>query len=521
MTFSENEPKYGGTFKTHIVQDAPTWDPTDPGINSYSSPFQLFYNRLLKADMSFESAFAGEDNFFKLKLEGDLAAAFEQVDELTYTFNLREGVKFHDIPPMNGRELTAEDVVFSFEAYQAPGALGQSAIFRDVDKVELLDDYTIQVSMTKPASYFLYSLVGPLVMIFSRAAYEELGDLKSAPMGSGPFILDQHEYRNLTVARKNPDYFVEGRPYMDGVEARWIPDRSALVSAYRSGQIDVFTGYGTFEEYEAIMETERGKTDVNVFQQNSGGQPNFAVNHRKSPWNDVRVRRGLSMALDRDAMVAARWKVGRWSIGLPTDWSGKHYPPAGEDFGPYFQYNPSEAKAILDEAGFPEDFEILVSSFTGAPDDQVVLAAEYWKQIGLNPTLKVVDGVAFNQQYYGKEFDIVFSGPLTGGTDLDDFGYRLMHSTVESNIYGINDPEVDRITEEVQRTFEREPREALGAELHEREFDQVNRIWATSYLLQDFKRPYVQGGYISHDVYFWANAWGLYQLADTWLDKDV
>jgi ABC-type transport system substrate-binding protein len=267
------------------------------------------------------------------------------------------------------------------------------------------------------------------------------------------------------------------------------------------------------------MSTEKGKTDVNVFQQNVGGQPHFAVNFARSPWNDVRVRRGLSMALDRDAIATARYKVGRWSMGLPTDWSARHWPPKGDEFGPYFQFNPKEAKAQLTAAGFNPEFSVLVSTTNGQPDDQVVLANEYWKQIGLKPSIKVVDQVAFNKQFYGKDYDIVFGAGLTGGTDLDDFGYRLMHTGEPGNIYGMSDPEVDKITENVQTEFQRAPREKLGEQLLQRELDQVNRIWATSYLLQDFKRPYVQGGYISHDVYFWANGWGLYALANTWLDK--
>jgi peptide/nickel transport system substrate-binding protein len=357
-------------------------------------------------------------------------------------------------------------------------------------------------------------------MIFNKKAHLAGASFKDQPMGTGPFIIDKHEFRNVTRARKNPDYFVPGRPYLDSLELYWMPDDATKLSAYRTGQIDTLLGSGAYDTYyEQIMSTERGKTDVNVFQHNSGGQPNFAMNHRLSPWKDVRVRRGLSMALDRDAIVKARYSKGRWSMGLPTDWSARHFPPKGEEFGPYFQYNPKEAKAQLDQAAFPKDFEILVSSVTGAPDDQVVLAVEYWKQIGLNPTIKVVDSVAFNQRYNSKDFGIVYSGPITGGTDLDDFGFRMLHTGQVANIQGISDPDVDRITEKVQETFDRAPREKLGEDLLQRELDQVFRVWGASQFIQDFKRPYVQGGYISHDVYFFASGWGMYTFTDTWLDK--
>lgn len=521
MTFSKNPPKAGGTLKTHIVQDATQWNPTDPAINTMSSPFQLFYNRLVKPDMSFEAAFAGKDNFFKLFLRDDLASTWEQPDELTYTFKLNPAVKFHDIAPMNGAAMTAEDVLYSFEAYKDPKAIGQAAILRDVDTVTATDDHTVVVKMKQPASYFLYSLAGPLIMIFNKKAHMENPDvMKTTPLGTGPFILDKHEYRKSTTAKKNPNYFQPNRPYLDNLELYWMPDDATKIGALRSGQIDTLLGSGAYDTYyEQIMSTERGNMDVNVFQHNSGGQPNFAMNHRNAPWNDVRVRRGLSMALDRDAIVKARFGKGRWAMGLPTDWSARHFPPKGEEFGPYFQYNPKEAKAMLDEAGMPKDFEIMISSVTGAPDDQAVLAMEYWKQIGLNPTFKVVDSVAFSQKYNSKDFNMVYSGPLTGGTDLDDFGFRMLHTGQVANIQGISDPEVDRITEAVQKTFERGPREALGEELLQRELDQVFRIWGASQFIQDFKRPYVQGSYISHDVYFFAHGWGMHTFEGVWLDK--
>src|SRR5262249_28627725 len=159
------------------------------------------------------------------------------------------------------------------------------------------DPYTVKVTMKQPAAYFLYSLAGPLALIFSRQAHERQGGLKNAkPTGTGPFIIEKHEFRNVLQVRKNPEYFVPGKPDLDGAEFRWIPDRAALIAAYRTGQIDVFTGTGSFDEFEQVMKTERGKTDVNVFQHNTGGQPYFGVYHTKPPFNDVRVRRAMSMA---------------------------------------------------------------------------------------------------------------------------------------------------------------------------------------------------------------------------------
>ena len=384
MTFSKNAPKSGGIFRTSTVQDGPSWDPTEPGgINA--SLMQLFFNRLVKADMSWSSAFANKRNFFKLVLTGDLADRFEQPDPLTYTFHFPAGIKFQNVEPTNGHEMTTDDVKFSMEAYRAPGQTNKVGIFRDVDTVQAVDKYTLKITMKRPAAYFLYSLAGPLPLVFSRQAYEKQGGLaNSKPTGTGPFILDRHDFRSLTTAHKNPDYFVKGRPYLDGVEFHWIPDRAALVAAYRAGNIDAFINSDTWEVLEDVLRTEQGKTDVNVFQQNSAGQASFGADHTKPPFNDVRVRRAVAMALDRDAMVKARYKIGRWSVQFPTDWSGQDYPSIPSQYGPYYQYNVGEAKKMLAAAGASDlAFTLWAGSVTGQPDDQIALAMEYWKQLGL------------------------------------------------------------------------------------------------------------------------------------------
>jgi ABC-type transport system substrate-binding protein len=282
------------------------------------------------------------------------------------------------------------------------------------------------------------------------------------------------------------------------------------------------TGNDSWEIFENVMRTEQGKTDVNVFQQNSAGQPHFGVYQDKPPFNDIRVRRAAAMALDRDAIVKARYKIGRWSVAFPTDWSGQDYPSTPSQFGPFYQYNPDEAKKLLSAAGASDlAFTLWAGSATGQPDDQIALAMEYWRQIGMKPTLKLLDIVAFAQAQISHQVDgIAWSstGSTILGTDLDDLTYRLEHTGEANNLYGIGDPQLDSLMEAQQKEFDRTKREQLGSQILNRDFDQVHRIWAASFLGKDFKRPYVQN-YVSHDVYFYANAWGSYQLADTWLDK--
>ena len=186
MTFSKNPPKYGGTFRTQTVGDGPNLDPNDPtGVNQ--SFLQLFFNRLVRADMTFTTAFQGKENFLKLLLANDLAAKYEQPDPLTYTFQLNQGVKFHNVEPTNGHEFTTADVTFALDQYRQPSATNEVGILRDIDKVEAIDKYNLKITMKRPAAYFLYSLAGPAIHVLAPG-------LRKA---GGPAELEPDPHRSL------------------------------------------------------------------------------------------------------------------------------------------------------------------------------------------------------------------------------------------------------------------------------------------------------------------------------------
>ena len=138
----------------------------------------------------------------------------------------------------------------------------------------------------------------------------------------------------------------------------------------------------------------------------------------------------------------------------------------------------------------------------------------------MNPQVKTLDLIAFNQLLTSRQFEgVAFGQSITGGaTDLDDYSFGVAHSGAPNNLYGVADSEMDRLTEAQQREFDRSKREQLGANILKREFDQVNRIWTVTSFAEDFKRPYVQN-FVSHEVYVFASLWALYELANVWFDK--
>ena len=179
-------------------------------------------------------------------------------------------------------------------------------------------------------------------------------------------MFDKHEYRKQHEAKRNPDYFVPKRPTWitsSCTGCRMTPRNSA---ALRSGQIDTLLWQRRIRHLlRSIMSTERGNMDVNVFQHNAGGQPNFAVNHRLSPWNDVRSAGGSRWP----STVTRSWKrafnKGRWADGAPHPLVRASLSAERRRVRSVLPVQPEGSKGQLDQAGFPKDFEILISSRHG------------------------------------------------------------------------------------------------------------------------------------------------------------
>src|SRR5437667_691302 len=222
---STKPPKRGG-----VLTRASAWDPPviDPRLTQSIGLFQfagLTSSRLVRY------AFPGEaSGTSDLSLKGDLAESWSSsADNRMWTFKLRQGVKWHNVPPLKGRELVAADVKYCFEAYAKEGV--QAFNFREIEGMETPDKHTLRVHLQSPNVLFPQNLAEPITVIFAREVLEEDGDLKKRMIGTGPYMLKEHTRKVRIVLTRNPDYYDKSRPYVDEYVMLSTPDTATRVAA--------------------------------------------------------------------------------------------------------------------------------------------------------------------------------------------------------------------------------------------------------------------------------------------------
>jgi peptide/nickel transport system substrate-binding protein len=410
-----------------------------------------------------------------------LAEGWRYTDPTTIEVSLRKGVKFHNKPPVNGRELVADDVLFSFQRLFANGLFPD--ISSKIERTETVDKHSVRIKTKEPM---------PLLPALFFGAYEntimarEAGGAKSkfdtidTAIGTGPFILTEYTPGVGHVAKRNPDYWLPGRPYLDEVRMPIMRDRNTVVAAMQVGKLD-------YVEELSISFQERiasGRPSTQFLPCVNANPHVIVMNHTVRPFDDVRVRRAISMAVDREGFVKGLFRGAGTVIVTTAPFVEGALTPA--DLPPevrkYLEYNPTEAKRLLAEAGFPNGFslEIFGGLHYGAPfDDQVVALPGMLKAIGINATLKVAGLAEYSQAVaswgYGAMGNIrsgITSGPII------EQGLADYHSNQHpsNNRAAMKDPEYDALVERMLRSVDLRERLSLARQLQIRFVEQSHGV---------------------------------------------
>jgi peptide/nickel transport system substrate-binding protein len=503
--------------KGGVLTRASAWDPPviDPRLTQSVGTFQfvgLTSNRLVRYAFSDEVTGVSD-----LSLKGDLAESWTaSPDNRVWTFKLRQGVKWHNLPPVNGREFVAEDVKYCFEQYAKEGF--QAFNFQEIEATETPDKYTVRVHLKTPNVFFPQNLAEPVAVMFPKEVMEQDGDLKKRLIGTGPYMLKEHTRKVRIVLQRNPDYWDKGRPYIDEYIILSTPDAATRLAAFRTGQAD-FIWVASPSEVEVLRKTNPNAV-VQAFH-NTLAPFGVALAQDKPPFNDVRVRRAICMAIDRQKMVDTVFEGhGIIGWGVPYVYY-QDTPPTAKDFGPWWQYKPAEAKKLLTEAGHGKGFETTLFYYEYFPQmtsEVQLVQQELKKNLNIDIKITKLDYTTYYGRYVEGKWEGMSWGFQSGhAIGVDERTYQYMHSKSTKNFFRVNDPVIDELTTKLRRTPDRAEQRAITKKIVDREYDQALRLWMpydNGFLVF---QPHMRNA--ASPALRRTDGYGSPTLARTWLDK--
>ncbi len=487
-------PKMGGVLNT-VGEDFTDFDLVYQGKTIENArDHGLVYERLL----AFKKG-PGVD-FVSQILEPQLAERWEvSADARTFTYYLRKGVKYANIAPVNGRELTSADVKWSLEYYSRSGEFADkkypvsqmAAQYEGLDGIDTPDSYTVRVRFKEPFAPFLNYSASQWMPIVAKETFR--ADMNppriNTLVGTGPYIYDLAETQKDSrfVFSKNPTYWGgPNKPYLEKIRRLIIPDTSTQAAAFQTKQIDILTT----PDMTAADEIRKNNPQAGTVDALDTLQLGLMTSQKRGgPLTDIRVRRAVSLALDRDEFNKLSLGRGIWALtgsfpGLFTD----------AETRAMLRTDVNEAKRLLAEAGYPNGvtFEFLPSN--AVPDARNVLAQSQLKRAGIEVNFMNLPREQNRAKLYAGDFD--FFG-LNGGSgalgdadfDAQQFSY---YSTSLQNWSKINDPELDKLLLAQRREIAPEKRRDAQRAVVRRINDQA---WNPGWMFAPkttFWQPYVK-----------------------------
>ena len=448
-------PKRGGRYQTYVVVDPTSLDPyanlsyTVKGFAAY------VYSRLFRIDA--QPGTPPED----AGLVADLAESAESPDGMTWTVKLKPGAKFQNIAPVNGREITSEDVLFSFGRLTAPESPGGTLVPKGMT-LSAVDDHTLQFTVPAPSPTMLDFLADANLLWIMPKESDGGFDPIQTPIGSGPWILENYDAAAKMTYKANPDYFVEGLPYMDGIDVSIIPEYANYKAQFDAGNIDGFTPAAN-----DVLSMKSQHADLQwlgaislgllfVFFSGEDQDPN-------APWRDERYRQAVSHAIDRDGLFELIYNYTKlveggfemssdWNNILPRGYGSRAWlDPKSAAQGPsakFFNYDPAEARKLLEAVGGSDQPFTYQYTGNGYGANFVTYAeaiGNWLSEVGLKPQTETQD---YSSQYITQTFRGNFHGLTTGlQTPFPEPGswVNRMFGDDPANGSRVHDPKIDEL----------------------------------------------------------------------------
>lgn len=483
------EPKPGGTLIYGLSTDPSNFEPHFSTGAASTSVKLMCYSTLLTHDA-------------ENKLIGDLAEEFGWLDDSIYQVKIRQGVTFHD-----GSDMTVDDVVFSFNRIMDPATGATNAsYFQEVTEIAAVDDTTVNFTFTKPFAAFPYILASTNSYIVSQAWIESGVDPKVEMMGTGPFIFKERVPGVSVTLEKNPNYFIEGLPYLDGIVYQPMADDTTRVTALRSNSVD-FVDYVPYTQMDIIAD------DPNlVFMSDDvTGFGWIGFNHELDPVSDVKLRQAIAHGMNRETMVSTAFSghgspitgglIPKGMIGYSEDLEGTYT-------GDY-----EKSKSLLNEAGLsPLDVGMVSTSTYSVIQRPAEAAQAELKNADINVDLELQEWLTFRQTVADGTFPTHAWGTSFGYGD-PDWLWNYMHSTGNSSKwFRFANDEMDALLEEGRFSTDEALRNEIYHDAQALAIDLVPWIYSIRRTQGEAMQSYVKG-------YTHLESWTPITMREIWLDK--
>ena len=516
-------PRYGGTFTHAERTGADTPDTWFTGGQAAT----FFISTVLEKLSVGNWAIAREEHGWNTTsvplstLKGALAESWSQPDPLTYVFNIRRGVHWHNKAPMNGRELTADDIVFNFHRYLGLGSgftvpsprLGQLAAI-PFESIAATDQWTVVMKLKEPKLFALEIIVDQYSnWMYPPEVIEEHGDARDWRnlVGTGPYELTDYVEGVSATFDKNPDYWASDDkypqnrlPYIDQITGLIMPEEATRLAALRAGTLDYLgtpgnTQVRTIDQVESV---QRISPDLVVWQYPYRSDNSFGVNVQKPPFDDIRVRQAMQMALDLDTIYSTYYKgygstrpqgvYGEELKGWTTPF--EEWPEAVRKV---YTHDPAGAEALLDAAGYPRGadgtrFKTVLSHLERYDTTFAELAAAQWGEVGVDVEVRVTPVPEFVAVRTEGLFEMI-SAELGGLPSPSVAGLGAYYTTTSWAHSNVSDPVYDAMYEAQQAATTVEESRRLTREGYLYALERHWSIWGGEVPQFNVSQPWVKG----------------------------
>lgn len=458
----EYPPAYGDVLVQGTIADPAILNPVLASDSASSDVTGLVFNSLLRYDQD-------------LNLEGELAESWEiSPDGKIVTFKLKRGVKWHD-----GRPLTARDIAFTLGRFMDPKVMtAYRSNFEYIERAEALDDHTFRAWYRTPFAPSLEKLGGMPVLprhLLSGRDINKADDFNFRPVGSGPYKFLSWKRAESVILQANPEYF-EGRPYLNRVVFRVIPDMAVQMLELQNGGLDLMNL--TPNQYAGEGNKPEFARRFNKYRYVSNQYTYLGFNLQKDMFRDLRFRQAIAHAIDKEALVKGVLEgLGVVSTGpfTPSSWA---FNP---DVKPV-PYDPLKARELLVAAGYryakdgtltrngrPVEFTLLTNQGNRTREQSATIIQAQLKTVGIKVNIRIIAWSTFLSEFIDKrKFDAVLMGwSLARDPDLFSIWHSSQTGEHEFNFVSYKNPEVDRLLERGRTTFSRDRRTQIYQRVHE------------------------------------------------------